>query len=52
MWNLPEAGVNTLQQLNDRRQTVFSLATDGVVLRDVRIASQDRSPGKADAQQS
>ncbi|MBP2449129.1 MBL fold metallo-hydrolase [Rhizobium leguminosarum] len=39
MWNWPEAGVDALQQLNDRRQTVFNLPTDGIVLGDVRIAT-------------
>ena len=50
MWNWPEAGVDALQQLNDRRQTVFNLPTDGMVLGDVRIAGQDCSHGKAHAQ--
>ncbi|MDQ0133787.1 hypothetical protein J2T08_001705 [Neorhizobium galegae] len=51
MWNWPEIGIDALQQLNDRRQTVFNLSTYGIVLGDIRITGQDRSHGKADTQQ-
>ena len=49
MWNWTEAGVDALQQLKDRRQTIFNLPTDGIILSDVSIAGQDRGHGKADA---
>lgn len=52
MGNWPEGDVDALQQLYDRRQAVFNFPADGIVLGDVRIAGQDCSHGKADAQQS